>query len=137
MKTYVRSSPHFFRLIKAAFAVGVLSLLLLAWLVPAPLEEAADFARVPNPSRSAWFLLWMQELVSYSSAFVYLIVALAVFFALLPWLPISPPAEKARWLPAEQRLVSWLTLIVFAGIVTLTVVAMFFRGENWSLIVPF
>lgn len=137
MKIYLRSSPYFFRLIKAAFAAGVVALLLLAWYLPAPLQEAADFARVPNPARSAWFLLWMQELVSYASAFVYLIVALAVFFALLPWLPISLPAEKASWLPADQRLVSWLTLIVFVGIVALTVLAMFFRGENWALIVPF
>lgn len=137
MKTYLRSSPYFFRLIKASFAAGIAALLLLAWFVPAPLQEAADFARVPNPARSAWFLLWMQELVSYSAAFVYPIVALAVFFALLPWLPISPPAEKASWLPADQRLINWLTLIAFAGIVALTVVAMFFRGENWSLAVPF
>lgn len=137
MKTYLRSSPYFFRLIKASFAVGIATLLLMAWLVPAPLQEAADFARVPNPARSAWFLLWMQELVSYSSAFVYLIAALAVFFTLLPWLPISLPAEKASWMPADQRLVSWLTLIAFVGIVALTVVAMFFRGENWSLVVPF
>jgi len=137
MKTYLRSSPYFFRLIKASFAAGIAALLLMAWFVPAPLQEAADFARVPNPARSAWFLLWMQELVSYSSAFVYLIAALAVFFTLLPWLPISLPAEKASWLPADQRLVSWLTLIVFVGIVALTVVAMFFRGENWSLVVPF
>ena len=137
MKTYLRSSPYFFRLIKASFAAGIAALLLMAWFVPAPLQEAADFARVPNPARSAWFLLWMQELVSYSSAFVYLIAALAVFFTLLPWLPISLPAEKASWLPADQRLVSWLTLIVFVGIVALTVVAMFFRGGNWSLVVPF
>jgi hypothetical protein len=105
--------------------------------LPAPLQEAADFARVPNPARSAWFLLWMQELVSYSSAFVYLIVAMAVFFAVLPWLPVSAPAQSARWLPADQRLVNWLTLIAFVGIVMLTVLAMYFRGENWSLVVPF
>lgn len=137
MKIYLRSSPYFFRLIKLAFAAGIVALLLLSWFIPAPLQEPADFARVPNPARSAWFLLWMQELVSYASSFVYLIAALAVFFALLPWLPISPPTEKASWLPADQRLVSWLTLIVFAGIVALTLVAMFFRGENWSLVAPF
>jgi hypothetical protein len=137
MKNYLHSSPHFFRLIKVAFAAGVAALLLLAWLLPAPLQEAADFARVPNPARSAWFLLWMQELVSYSAAFVYLIVAIAIFFAVLPWLPVSAPAQSARWLPADQRLVNWLTLIVFVGIVALTVLAMYFRGENWSLVVPF
>lgn len=137
MKNYLPSSPYFFRPVKVAFAAGVAALLLLAWLIPAPLQEPADFARVPNPARSAWFLLWMQELVSYSSLLVYLIAAIAVFFALLPWLPGLKQAQRARWLPADQRLVNWVTLIAFLGIVALTVIAMFFRGENWSLVVPF
>lgn len=136
-KDYLRSSPHFFRRVKAAFVLALGLLLLLAWLVPAPLQEAADLARVPNPARSAWFLLWMQELVGYSSRLVYLIAALALFFAFLPWLPGTSPAQRARWLPPEQRLVNRVTVTVFAGIVLLTLVAMFFRGENWSLVVPF
>jgi hypothetical protein len=136
-RTYLPSSPHFFRPVKLAFAAGIAALLLLAWLFPAPLQEAADFARVPNPARSAWFLLWMQELVSYSALLVYLIAAIALFFTLLPWLPGLKPAEHGRWLPSDQRPVNWATLLVFAGIVALTVVAMFFRGENWSLVAPF
>ncbi len=137
MKSYLPSSPYFFRPVKAAFAAGLAALLLLAWIFPAPLQEAADPARVPNPARSAWFLLWMQELVSYSSFLVYLMAVIAVFFALLPWMPGLRTVERARWLPPDQRLVNYVTLCVFAGIVTLTLIAMFFRGENWSLIVPF
>lgn len=137
LKGYLPSSPHFFRPVKLAFSGGILALLMLAWLIPAPLQEAADSTRVPNPARSAWFLLWMQELVSYSSLLVYLIAAVAIFFALLPWLPGSQPAERGRWLPADQRLVNRVTLAIFAGIVVLTLIAMFFRGENWSLLVPF
>ncbi|MBE0598220.1 MAG: cytochrome B6 [Desulfuromonadales bacterium] len=136
MNGYLRSSPHFFRLIKAAFAAAVATLLLLAWFIAAPLQEAADFARVPNPSRSAWFLLWMQELVSYSSTLVYLIVAMALFFAALPWLA-GRPAAAARWFARDQRWINVATLVAFIGIVALTVVAMLFRGENWSLVWPF
>lgn len=136
MNGYLRSSPHFFRLVKRAFAAAVATLLLLAWFIPAPLQEAADFARVPNPSRSAWFLLWMQELVSYSSALVYLIAAMALFFGALPWL-VGRPALAARWFAGDQRWINAATLVAFVGIVALTVVAMFFRGENWSLVWPF
>ena len=46
---------------------GAAVLLLLAALVPAPLETPADPAHAPNPAKSAWFLLWIQELVSYST----------------------------------------------------------------------
>ncbi|MBE0574731.1 MAG: cytochrome B6 [Desulfuromonadales bacterium] len=137
MKNYLRSSPHFFRPVKIAFVIGVAVLLLLAWLFPAPLQEAADYGRVPNPARSAWFLLWMQELVSYSSRLIYLIAALAVIFAGLPWLPGLAAAERACWLPADQKRVNRVTLTVFVGIIALTLIAMFFRGPNWALVVPF
>lgn len=137
MKDFVPSSPHFFRPVKTAFALGLLALLLLAWLFPAPLQEAADLTRVPNPARSAWFLLWMQELVSYSAALVYLIAALAALFALLPWLPGTQPAQSARWLPGDQRGINRLTILTFLAIIVLTLVASFCRGENWSFVLPF
>lgn len=137
MKGYVRSSPHFFRLIKAAFVIALLALLGLALVVPAPLQPPADLGRVPNPSKSAWFLLWMQELVSYSRNTVYLIATLALTFALLPWLPGTRPAERARWWPEGQAPVSWVTLATFCGIIILTLLAMFFRGPNWSFVWPF
>ena len=137
MSDYVRSSPYFFRIIKIAFAVLLVLLLVGAFFWQAPLQGPADVSRVPNPSKAAWFLMWTQELVSYSNAMIYLILGLGLVFLLLPWLPCSPPAERARWFPSDQRLVNWLTLISFLAIVLLTVVAVYFRGENWSLVFPF
>ena len=137
MSDYVRSSPYFFRIIKIAFIVLLVLLLIGAYFIPAPLQGPADVSRVPNPSKAAWFLMWTQELVSYSNAMIYLILGLALVFLLLPWLPCSPPAERARWFAADQRLVNWLTWISFLAIVLLTVVAVYFRGENWSLVSPF
>ena len=75
--------------------------------------------------------------MSYGNAWVYLIVALAVVYALLPWLPGLPAVRRARWFPREQRLVNVLTLLVFLTILALTLVALVFRGENWSLVWPF
>ncbi len=137
MNGYVKSSPHFFRRIKVALVLAATVLLILAVFIPAPLQEPADFSRVPNPSRSAWFLLWTQELVSYSNVLVYLIFFLGLVFCFLPWLPFSPPAQRARWWPKEQWPVSAFTLLCFAGILALTVVAKYFRGINWSFVSPF
>jgi len=137
MSDYVHASPHFFRIVKRAFAVALFALLLCALFWEAPLQGPADISRVPNPSKSAWFLMWTQELVSYSNAMMYLILALGLLFLILPWLPISPPAEKACWLPKDQRVVNLLTLVSFCGIVLLTVIAIYFRGENWSLVFGF
>lgn len=137
MSDYVKASPHFFRIIKIAFALTLLALLGLAFFIEAPLQGPADISRVPNPSKSAWFLMWTQELVSYTTGMIYLILGLGALFMLLPWLPISPPAERARWFPRDQRIVNLLTLVSFVGIVILTVVAIYFRGENWSLVFGF
>ena len=134
MRDYVPSSPHFFRPVKVALVLMVLVLMVLAIFIPAPLQTPADISRVPNPSKSAWFLLWTQELVSYSSNLVYLILGIGVFFCSLPWLPLSPPAERARWFQREQKWVSLVTLLTFLAILILTLIATFFRGANWELV---
>jgi len=130
----VPSAPHFFRLIKRAFFVVAAALLSLALVVPAPLGRPADPGRVPNPVKSAWFLLWTQELVSYSKELVYLLVVLLMAFVLLPWLPGTRPSSRARWFPRDQWPATLLTLVTFLGIVGLTIVAAFFRGQNWAFV---
>lgn len=137
MSDYIKSSPYFFRIIKISFATLILVLLALAFFIPAPLQGPADISHVPNPSKSAWFLMWTQELVSYSNLMIYLILGLGMTFLLLPWLPISSQADQARWLAKEQRIVNILVIISFFGICTLTVIAMYFRGENWSFVFGF
>lgn len=134
---YVKTSPYFFRLIKVALALTLLVLLVLALLIPSPLQEQADIARVPNPVKSAWFLLWIQELVSYSKYLIYLVLALAACFLALPWLSRGTPAQHARWFARERLAINCAALAVFAAVLALTVLAMFFRGANWQFVVPF
>jgi len=134
MKDYVPSSPHFFRRVKISFFVFVGGLIGLAALIPAPLQGPADISRVPNPVKAAWFLLWAQELVSYSGSLVYAILGLVLFFFLLPFIAGSSPCERARWLPPDQKTINILTLSIVIAIIVLTIIAMFFRGENWSFV---
>ena len=136
MKDFVKSSPYFFRLITIAAAVFCAAVIVLAFFVPAPLQAPADIRQVPNPVKSAWFLLWIQELVSYSTGFSYMVAGIGAVFLALPWLPFNPPANHARWFSRDQRITTSFTILVFTAIVALTIVAMFFRGENWSFVVP-
>ncbi len=114
-----------------------LALVVLAVFVPAPLQEEASLAHVPNPVKSAWFLLWIQEIVSYSKYLINLVLIGAVCALLLPWLPRMQPAHNAAWLPRDQRWTNFLTIAAFGVIVALTILAMFFRCENWALCIPF
>ncbi|MDD2851109.1 MAG: selenite/tellurite reduction operon b-type cytochrome membrane protein ExtQ [Desulfuromonadaceae bacterium] len=130
---FVKSFPYFFRLISRSMYLLILFLLLCAALIPAPLQEQANVAVTPNPAKSAWFLLWIQELVSWSGLMVYPVMVFALLFLLLPWLPVGAHIHRAVWFPREKRVVSAITVITGIVIVLLTVVAMFFRGANWSL----
>ncbi len=137
MRGYVRSSPYFFRRIRIAMTLLVSALLILAAFIPAPLQEPANVGRVPNPVKSAWFLLWIQELVSYSKYLIYAVLALAAACILLPWLTRGGSEAHAAWLKRDRLPVSVAVLSAFAAICALTVIAMFFRGENWAFVLPF
>jgi hypothetical protein len=133
---HVPSSPHFFRPVLRAMAAGVVVLVALAALIPAPLQRAADPAHAPNPAKSAWFLLWIQELVSHGTGWVYPLLGIAIVFFALPWLRRGR-IERAAWLQPGERIVGLLTIAIALAVLALTVVAYFLRGESWRFVVPF
>ncbi len=130
---YIKSSPYFFRIIKVSLSSLVLALLLLAALIPAPLQEQANRAVTPNPAKSAWFLLWIQEVVSWSSYMIYPVILLVIFMVLLPWLP-GRPSPWARWFPGNQKCLNGGTILVVLFLVVVTIIASCFRGANWSFV---
>ncbi|OFZ20312.1 MAG: cytochrome B6 [Bdellovibrionales bacterium GWB1_55_8] len=133
MSKHVKSSPHLFRLINRAWIVFTLGLIALSFGILAPLQEAADFSRAPNPAKSGWFLLWIQELVSYSKYLIYPVLGVTIGFLFLPWL--APPENgRASWFTGDQRLINAVTAILVGAMIALTIIAAFFRGENWALI---
>lgn len=136
MSDQVPSSPHFFRLIRRGLLVIAVFLLVAAWLVPAPLETAADPMRAPNPAKSAWFLLWLQELVSHGTGWMYAVLVLAALMVALPWLRRTT-GERAAWFQPGERIVGAVVVTLFALVVLLTAVRLFLRGENWRLRGPF
>ena len=133
---YVNSTPRLFRLVTGGFVLCSAVLLLAAVFIPAPLDLPADPAHAPNPAKSAWFLLWIQELVSYSSSAIYLALLLIAMFAALPWLPV-PELERASWFPREHRWLAILVLTACGFVLALTAVGLFMRGPNWGFVSPF
>jgi hypothetical protein len=131
---FVKSSTHFLPSIKRAMLLFAALLAGLALLFPAPLQVAADRALTPNPAKSAWFLLWIQELVSWSNQMIWTVLLLAALLFLLPWLPGQVRAHQAGWFPAGSRRIWLPALAVSAALLLLTVIAMFLRGANWALL---
>ena len=117
--------------------VGLVALLLLAAFIPAPLEPPADPAHAPNPAKSAWFLLWIQELVSYSTP--------AIYVALVLVADARGPAVAARcrsWSARPGSLASTARSRSSCSrpcglVLALTVVGLFMRGPDWRFVSPF
>jgi hypothetical protein len=129
---YVKSYPEFFRLISRSIYALIALLLVLAAFIPAPLQEQANPAVTPNPAKSAWFLLWIQELVSWSSVMIYPVILSGCIFIAVPWLPVGSSRHSAKWFPPEQSIFSAIIVFLTLIIISLTIVAYFFRGTNWS-----
>jgi len=121
-------------MIKRALVLLIGVLLLLAFIVPAPLQNPGNLEKSPNPAKAAWFFLWIQELVSYSTHLIYIIMLMGLGFFLLPYLPGISEAKQAKWLPKDQQWINIVTLIIFLVISALTIIAMFFRGGNWAFV---
>jgi len=133
---HVPSSPRLYRLVLRSAAAWLAVLLVAAAWLRAPLQPAADPAHAPNPAKAAWFLLWIQELVSHGTAWIDVVGVLAVLAFALPWLRRTR-AERARWFAPGERVVGAVVLALALGVLALTLVALLLRGAEWQLRAPF
>ena len=148
-KDLVESSPNLTRRLLFVALGTILVNIFLAFLIQAPLEEAANPLVTPNPAKAPWYFLWLQELVadttihigSYtiSGAFVGGILIpglLALLLAAWPYLDRSSAAAAGVWFVKERRRQNLVFLSVVLAILLLTVVGTFMRGPSWHLYWP-
>jgi hypothetical protein len=119
------------------FLLTLAVLSLVAFLFSAPLEEPANALHPPNPAKAPWYFLGLQEMVSYSAfwggiGIPGLLVALGI---------ASPYLERKRggegvWFHHSRTAANWTFLTIMTVLGILTIVGTLFRGENWSLVVP-
>jgi quinol-cytochrome oxidoreductase complex cytochrome b subunit len=129
---YIPSSPSFFRIIIAA-AVSLLVLTaLLSFFTNVPLLAPAEPYNAPNPSKSAWFLLWIQELVSYHVLLIFPVLLLFLGFCSMPFF-VRKDEPYAKWSFKRFLIPSAVTLSVFLFIVILTLIAYYLRAEYWQI----
>ncbi len=121
----------------ALFLITVAVLCVVALLFNAPLEEPANPLHPPNPAKAPWYFLGLQEMVSYSAFWGGVgIPGLMVLTALVaPFLERKKGGE-GEWMAHSRSAANWTFLIVMGTLATLTIIGSMFRGENWSLVVP-
>ncbi len=129
--------PHLL-LRELILTVLVVALLLIAaFIFDAPLEEPANPSHPPNPAKAPWYLVGIQEMVSYSAFIGGILVPglIVVILVLIPYIDRKKAGigiwfSKERWWPNILFMLFLITMVVFI------VIGVWFRGENWSFVTP-
>ena len=129
-------------LVRIEFLAGILvTALLLGWslIVDAPLEEPANPARTPNPSKAPWYFLGLQEMLVYFDPWMagvilpqFIITGLMV----LPYIDVNPKGNgyytyRERKFAINSFLFGFLVLWIM-----LIEVGVFMRGPGWNFFAP-
>ncbi|MBT3299490.1 MAG: cytochrome C [Candidatus Marinimicrobia bacterium] len=115
---------------------------LIVWsiLVAAPLEEPANPASTPNPSKAPWYFLGLQEMLVYFDPWIAGIVFpmfIIIGMMAIPYMDVNKKGDgyysfKERRIGMFIFMYGWLVLWLF-----LIVIGTFFRGPNWNFFGPF
>jgi len=123
-------------------ALIVCSVVLIVWsiVLKAPLEQPANPANTPNPSKAPWYFLGLQEMLVYFDpwlAGVVLPTLIVVGLICIPYIDTNPKGN-GYYTFTERKAEITIFLFGFAVLwASLIVLGTFLRGPNWNFFGPF
>src|SRR5712691_4194436 len=118
------------------------SVVLIVWsiLLKAPLEQPANRAVTPNPSKAPWYFLGLQEMLVYFDPWLAGVVLPSLIIVGLICIPYvdKNPKGNGYYTFAERK--AEITIFLFGFVVlwcSLIVLGTFLRGPNWNFFGPF
>jgi hypothetical protein len=135
----IHTWPH---LVRMEFLVAVFVIVvLIVWsiVINAPLEEAANPTRTPNPSKAPWYFLGLQEMLVYFdpwNAGVVMPSLIIVGLMMIPFIDINPKGNG--YYTFKERKYEILTFFLGFHVlwVSMIIIGTFFRGPGWNLFWP-
>ena len=118
------------------------SVVLIVWsiLLKAPLEQPANPANTPNPSKAPWYFLGLQEMLVYFDPWLAGVVLpglIIVGLIAIPYIDRNPKGNGYFTFKERKAEIS-IFLFGFAVLwVSLIVLGTFLRGPNWNFFGPF
>jgi len=119
-----------------------LSAILIFWAIElqAPLEEAANRAKTPNPSKAPWYFLGLQEMLVYYDPWMAGVVLPSLIIVGLMAIPYLDFNKKGSgYYTIKERRFSYI-IFQFGFLemwVTLIVLGTLLRGPNWNFFGPY
>jgi hypothetical protein len=118
------------------------SVVLIVWsiLLKAPLEQPANPANTPNPSKAPWYFLGLQEMLVYFDPWLAGVVLPGLIIAGLIAIPYVDKNPKGNGYYTFKERKAEITIFLFGFAVlwvSLIVLGTFLRGPNWNFFGPF
>lgn len=120
--------------------IGMIVLVVWGMVFQAPIEEPANPARTPNPSKAPWYFLGLQEMLVYFDpwlAGVVLPSLIIVGLMAVPYIDTNPKGNG--YFTFKERKVE-ISLFLFGFLilwVLLVLLGTFLRGPNWNFFGPY
>jgi Ca2+/Na+ antiporter len=123
-----------------AMILATVVLIVWALVFKAPIEEPANPARTPNPSKAPWYFLGLQEMLVYFDPWLAGVVfptLIIVGLMSIPYIDRNP--KGSGYYSFRERRVE-ITIFLFGFLilwVLLLVLGTFLRGPNWNFFGPY
>jgi hypothetical protein len=120
--------------------IGMIVLVVWGMVFHAPIEEPANPARTPNPSKAPWYFLGLQEMLVYFDPWLAGVVfpsLIIVGLMAIPYIDVNPKGNG--YFTFKERRVE-ITLFLFGFLilwVLLVMLGTFLRGPNWNFFGPY
>jgi hypothetical protein len=118
------------------------SVVLIVWSIflKAPLEQPANPANTPNPSKAPWYFLGLQEMLVYFDPWLAGVVLPSLIIVGLICIPYVDKNPKGNGYYTFTERKAEITIFLFGFVVlwcSLIVLGTFLRGPNWNFFGPF
>jgi cytochrome b/b6/petD-like protein len=118
----------------------LISLILWSIFLKAPLEQPANPANTPNPSKAPWYFLGLQEMLVYFDPWLAGVVLPSLIIVGLICIPYVDKNPKGNGYYTFTERKAEITIFLFGFVVlwcSLIVLGTFLRGPNWNFFGPF
>jgi hypothetical protein len=118
------------------------SVVLIVWSIflKAPLEQPANPANTPNPSKAPWYFLGLQEMLVYFDPWLAGVVLPSLIIVGLICIPYVDKNPKGNGYYTFTERKAEITIFLFGFVIlwsSLIVLGTFLRGPNWNFFGPF
>ena len=139
-KEKVLTWPHLVYTELICLTLATVFLILWSILIKAPLEEPANPAKTPNPSKAPWYFLGLQEMLVYYDPWIAGVVLPTLVIVGLMAIPYMDrnPRGSGYYTFKERRFAITVFLFGFVVLwVSMITIGTFLRGPNWNIFGPY